>query len=90
MYLYDLILILKAHPVSESASDADCRKLAQYYKADKTLKFQEISSRKLPGWLVATWESPEATEGDEAYWVYEDGVDEEVVGKRTLSKGGRH
>ena len=44
-----------AHPTKASVevTDADCRKLAQYYCSDLALAFKEIDPIELAGWIVS-------------------------------------
>ena len=49
------LYLLKANPTGSSleVTDADCRKLAQYYCSDPTLAFKEIDLIELAGWIVS-------------------------------------
>lgn len=47
------LMILKAHPDGKGIEDDDCRKLADYYCSDKSLKFEELDRKNLAGWLVS-------------------------------------
>lgn len=50
-----VLYLLKAHPTEASleVTDADCRKLAQYYCSDPALAFKEIDPIELAGWIVS-------------------------------------
>jgi GNAT superfamily N-acetyltransferase len=65
---YGLLVILKAHPDGDEISDVETLRLATYYTSDKRLGFKALSKKRLPGWLVANWDEPEAAPGDDCYW----------------------
>lgn len=68
---FGLLVILKAHPDGDKVTGKSLLALASYYQRDKHLGLQPLSKQKLPGWLVAHWDAPEATKGDVSYWVDE-------------------
>jgi len=63
------LMILKAHPDGKGIEDDDCRKLADYYCSDKSLKFEELDRKNLAGWLVSkgAWN---ACESDDEWSYY--------------------
>jgi len=75
----DLLVMLKAHPdeadadengistTSKHTSADDCRKLARYYRFDKTLDLRELDRVNFPGWMVALWSDRVQTR-DDRYW----------------------
>lgn len=66
---YGLLVMLKAHPDGDNITSKQKLALAAYYASDTRLGLRHISKRKLPGWLVAHWGSPEASEGDKVFWL---------------------
>jgi len=62
------LMILKAHPTGEGMEDDDCRKLADYYRSDKSLKFEELDRKNLAGWLVSKGAWDEYKSDDEYYY----------------------
>lgn len=65
---HDTLAIIKALPAAAEKSNDDCRKLAAYYASDPGTRFRPVSTRRLPGWLVAYWDEPSHHSSDAPYW----------------------